>query len=500
LFKSIFVKYITSFALLIGIGFTIIALIMSSMITNYSINAKDDLMYQTAEITYTAVSGLMQDLGITYRETLERYPNFLTNSLDKLSRVSDSIILLTDENGKILLKIGDKGNEVLTKSVPTDIIYNLSVKSNSYKYSTLGGVFSSRYLNYFYLITDSMKVDNTVVGAILICSSSTGVSGIVEQMTKTIIISSIWVFLAALIAVYFITERIIDPLKEMSRAARSFSKGRFDVRVPASGTDEVAELATAFNNMATSLAKTEETRRQFLANVSHDLRTPMTSISGFIDGIMDGTIPPEKHNYYLGIVSSEVRRLSRLVNSLLDITRMQAGERKYTKIPFDISEMARLILISFEEKIDAKKLNVSFLCDEEKSIVYADRDAIHQVLYNLCDNAIKFIEEEGDLKISVTKKDKKYQISVYNTGQGIASEDIPYIFDRFYKSDSSRGLDKTGAGLGLYIVKSIIDSHEEEIHVNSQYGRFCEFVFTLTPATSSQIAAFTVEKQQKSEQ
>ena len=494
LFKSIFVKYITSFALLIGVGFTIITLIMSAMITNYSIETKESLMYQTAEITYTNVNGLMQDFGISYRETLERYSNFLSKSLDKLSDLSDSIILLTSEDGQILFKLGDDKEEVLSDHIPESVMEDLTAKYSSYKYSTLSGLFDKRFLNYIYLITDTSGESAKTVGAIFICSSSTSVTGIVDQMTKTIIISSIWVFLAALIAVYFISERIIEPLKEMSRAAKSFSKGHFDVRVPVVGTDEVANLATAFNNMADELEKIETNRRTFLANVSHDLRTPMTSISGFIDGIIDGTIPPEKQQYYLQIVSSEVRRLSRLVNSLLDITRMEAGEKKFNKVPFDVCELARLILISFEEKIESKHLSVEFSCSDEKSMVFADRDAIHQVIFNLCDNAIKFVNDGGTLKISVTKKEKKYHVSVYNTGQGISPESLSHVFDRFYKTDSSRGLDKGGAGLGLYICKSLIDSHEEEITVKSMYGIYCEFIFTLPSATSAQIAAYQAEK------
>ena len=231
--------------------------------------------------------------------------------------------------------------------------------------------------------------------------------------------------------------------------------------------------------MASSLAKTEETRRVFLANVSHDLRTPMTTIGGFIDGILDGAIPPEKYEHYLGIIASEVRRLSRLVNSLLEITRIQAGERKFNMESFDIAEMAREILISNEQRIEKKHLDVSFECDNDRMFVYADRDAIYQILYNLCDNAVKFSRDGGAYKISIIAKAGKVYTSVYNEGQGIADDDIDYVFDRFYKSDKSRGLDKTGTGLGLYIAKTIIDAHHEEIWVRSVYGKFCEFVFTL---------------------
>ena len=206
----------------------------------------------------------------------------------------------------------------------------------------------------------------------------------------------------------------------------------------------------------------------------------MTSISGFVDGILDGVIPPEKHEYYLRIVSTEVKRLSRLVASLLDLSRIQAGDRKFTMAPFDITEMCREILISFEQKINDKHLEVEFDCADSSLTVVADRDAIYQIAYNLCDNAVKFAAEGGVLRIAVKRlKNRKVLVSVYNDGQGIAPADIPYVFERFYKSDKSRGLNKNGAGLGLFISKTIIEAHGEEIWVESNYEKDCCFSFTL---------------------
>ena len=271
------------------------------------------------------------------------------------------------------------------------------------------------------------------------------------------------------------------------KAAKSFAAGKFDVRVPVTGHDEISELAVAFNNMASSLADLENMRSTFLSNVSHDLRTPMTTISGFIDALLDGTIPPEKHEYYLRMIGDEVRRLSRLVAALLDVSRIQAGDRKFTMKAFDICEMARVILLSFEQKIDRKKLDVEFETDNENMYVWADRDAIYQILYNICDNAVKFSRDGGKYRIRIIEREKKVFVSVYNEGEGIKAEDVPHVFERFYKGDKSRGLDKTGTGLGLYIAKSIIDAHNEEIWVKSKYGEYCEFVFTLKKASDGQV-------------
>ena len=373
---------------------------------------------------------------------------------------------------------GNGGDAYAGQSIPKTFMDEINNGVEIRQLDSLDGFFAAPYLIH---ATPIFSGDYSVAGTVFACSSSTALDPLIEVMIKTVIMSSLWVALAALIAVYFISDRIIGPLKAMSRAAKSFAAGRFDVRVPVSGRDEVAELAVAFNNMADSLANLETMRSSFMANVSHDLRTPMTTISGFIDGMLAGAIPPEKHEYYLGVISTEVKRLARLVASLLDISRMQAGDRKFNMTPFDICEMARQIIISFEQKLEAKKLDVEFECTDDKMFVLADHDAIYQILYNICDNAVKFSREGGKYRVSLIEQDKKVHVTVFNEGQGIAPDDLPFVFERFYKSDKSRGLDKTGVGLGLYISKTIIAAHHEEIWVESEYGQNCAFHFTLEP-------------------
>ena len=203
------------------------------------------------------------------------------------------------------------------------------------------------------------------MGYVLVCSPSDTITGLTQTVVKTVFLSTLWVSLATLIVVYFISERISNPLKVMSRAAKEYAAGKFDVRVPVRGNDEIAELATAFNNMANSLQNLENMRSSFVSNVSHELRTPMTSIAGFIDGILNGAIPQEKQGYYLQLVYEEILRLSRLVTTLLDISRIQAGDRKFVSTAFDVAEMARQILLSFENRIEQKHLRVEFDCPEE---------------------------------------------------------------------------------------------------------------------------------------
>ncbi len=474
--KSLFSKYLAIFLAIILISFSVLAVVVSSMVSGYSASAKED-----AVITGTGyvTDFLSESFGESYSGSFSQYVylhrDMLSGALElAASDDTENLVLVTDECGTVLLAAKDS-DRYLSASVGAETLASLT-REETATLTELDGLLATAHLLCAAPITDETE---TVVGYVLYGSSSSGISGLVETMLKTMLIACMWVMIAAMIAVYFISEKMTNPLKEMSRAAKQYASGKFDVRVPVKGSDEVAELAQAFNNMANSLATVEDQRRSFLANVSHDLRTPMTTIAGFIDGILDGAIPQDKQPYYLELIASEVRRLSRLVASLLDISRIQAGERKFTMTAFDICEMARQILISFEQRIDEKKLDIAFDCDRDNMTVYADRDAIHQVLYNICDNAVKFAKPAGTYRISITAKDKKTYVSVWNEGQGIPAEELPYVFDRFYKSDKSRGLDKTGVGLGLYITKTIMDAHNEEIWVKSAYGEYCEFVFTL---------------------
>ena len=480
MFKSIFTKYITAFMTITLISFTLLAIIMSSMITNYSFDAKSSLVESASLSTMQSINTFMHISNSDIHKLLQTDRNEIQKTLVVQSQNAEALIFITDLEGKVLISSEENSNLWLRNTVPEEIILNILAGKNQYNYSDLNGVFEKKHLNSIHIIFDDISSSPTPSAILFISAPSAQIKGFVDQMSRTVTVSILLVFIVALIAVYLISEKITEPLKEMSKAAKSFARGRFDVRVPVRGEDEVGELATAFNNMASSLEKLEETRNTFLANISHDLRTPMTSIAGIIDCILDGAIPAEKHNYYLQQIASEVRRLSRLVSSLLDISRMQAGERKFNMTAFDVCEQARQILISFEKRLDEKKLDVVFDCSSDTIMVYADVDAIHQVIFNLIDNAVKFSDEGGCLTITINAKEKKVYVSILNTGKGIPNEDQPFIFDRFYKSDRSRGLDKTGVGLGLYIVRTIIERHGEEIRLRSEYGKDCEFTFTLS--------------------
>ena len=471
--------------LIILISFVALVVIITSTVNEYSETAKADMVREAA---HSVDSYLEEKIAKT---DLREFSSFVVINATEISSVlkvvagdaNDISILLTDTSGNIIHHtLNDSASIKSGARIPRALMDELINGVEITKLDYLEGVFDETHM---ICATPVYNANNYVIGAVFVCSSSVTLDELLESMIKTILVASLWIMLAALIAVYFISEKVIGPLKDMSRAAKSFAAGNFSVRVPVRGEDEVAELAVAFNNMAESLENLENMRNTFMANVSHDLRTPMTTIAGFIDGILVGAIPPDKQDYYLGIIATEVRRLSRLVASLLDISRMQAGDRKFTPTNFDICEMARQIIISFEQKIEAKRLEIEFACERDNMSVRADRDAIYQIMYNICDNAVKFASEGGVLRITIMRhKDKKLLISVFNEGQGIPPEDLPFVFERFYKSDKSRGLDKSGVGLGLYIAKTIIRAHNQDIWVKSQFGKNCEFCFTLEEAAS----------------
>lgn len=286
----------------------------------------------------------------------------------------------------------------------------------------------------------------------------------------------------SIILVYIFSRRLTRPIKQISNAAKVIAGGEFGRRLDINTRDEVGELAIAFNQMVTSLQNLEEMRRGFIANVSHELRTPMTSISGFIEGILDGTITFEKQKHYLEIVKEEVTRLNRLVNELLDLAKMEAGEIHIVVKSFNINELIRRCIIKLENLIMQKNLEIVANFEEESVYVNGDIDAIERVLLNLIHNAIKFTPQDGIICLGTSKNNGKVLVSVADNGIGIKKEELDTIWERFYKSDKSRSRDKLGTGLGLAIAKNLINEHEQDIWVESDVEKGTIFYFTLEKA------------------
>ena len=320
-----------------------------------------------------------------------------------------------------------------------------------------------------------------IIGHVFVTNDTDKLLGIWSSFLIIASVVMLMVFCLSMIVSLVYSKRIARPLDEMALASRRFARGDFSVRVRQEGDpeDEMGALIDSFNKMADSLESSEKRRSEFIANISHELRTPMTTIAGFADGILDGTIPKEEEEKYLISIRDETRRLSRLVRDMLSASQTNARAADPSRrTVFDLTELVLQTLLSFESRATAKNLDVDPQLPDSHILVIADKDAITQVIYNLLDNAVKFARVGSCLTLRLYKDNGKAYVSIKDEGETIPPDDLPFIFDRFHKSDRSRSLDKDGVGLGLYLVKSIINSHDEDIAVRSEEG-VTEFVFTL---------------------
>lgn len=379
-----------------------------------------------------------------------------------LSMISDAIsadIYITDTSGNIILckdvitqnySISNNGRCSLHGgyTIPQEVI-DEAKKGDYFAKTTLNGVYMKKQL----VAAEPVKVgEETAAVVFAVAPMTAGFTNYAMNILKMFIFACLMAFSVGFIAVYFLTASLIKPLHDMSEATKAYAEGDFGPRVKVKGDDELAELVRAFNKMASDLSLLESSRRSFVANVSHELKTPMTTIGGFIDGILDGTIPESQQKHYLSIVSDETKRLSRLVTAMLNMSKIEAGELKLNPKAFDISAEIFNVLLSFEQIIERKHIEISGLDRLHSVTVTADEDMIHQVIYNLVDNAVKFTEN-GTISVFADDDENATLIKVVNTGAGISSEEREKIFERFYKVDKSRSYDVKGAGLGLYICK-----------------------------------------------
>ncbi len=482
MFKSIFSKYFTVMSLIIIVSFAAMGGMQMLLTSRYWVSDKRELLGDNAEkiaqqtAKHTVPSAENSNSYLIVSDTL------VPLIRERASASGSSVLLVSppsQEGGEVILCSEASACSHVGMRIPASVFTEF--KGNDYfSVGTLGGIYSSRQ----YTAGTPIYVSDSAepIGYVFVSASASGVNDTLRNNLQVFFLSALGVLTLTFIAIYAMTYRLVRPLRQMVTAVRSFAGGDFSARVPVSGKDEVAELATSLNNMAVSLSSTEGMHRSFVANVSHELKTPMTTIAGFIDGILDGTIPDEKRDYYLKIVSDEVKRLSRLVKSMLDLSRIDSGALKLNPVRFDLTEVTCSVLVSFERRLEEKNITVTGLENCGRADVNGDYDLIGQVVYNLLDNAIKFINPGGVLTIRTEKREGRVYCSVRNTGLGISAQEMPRIFERFYKSDKSRSLDKNGVGLGLYIVKSVINLHHGEIYVRSVEGEYCEFTFWLPDA------------------
>ena len=407
-------------------------------------------------------------------------PNFLTN-LDIAARISGADAVICRVSGEVVMcSDSPLGCEHQGKFIEKEYVGRVMEEKVAINTGMIPGLFDENRYVVAVPITDMDSGMN--IGIVIVSKPMADTVAVLEKISDIFLFLAMTVVALTVILVSVFTRRQVYPLREMAKAASDFGHGDLTarVRVDEKDTLEMQELSTAFNNMASSLQKSEYQRQEFVANVSHELKTPMTTIGGYVDGILDGTIPEEKQGKYLRIVSDEVKRLSRLVRSMLDISRLQdqQGIPDEMRSRFDLTECVGQVLITFEQKIVGKSLDVEVEMPEHPVFTRANQDYVTQVVYNLIDNAVKFCPPEGVLGIRIKEGDSKAYISVSNQGETIPAEELSLVFDRFHKTDKSRSQNRDGWGLGLYIVKTIVCSHGENISVTSRDGK-TEFTFTM---------------------
>ena len=438
------------------------------------------LLRETQETLYSDASAVCA-LAAAYNATGDLAHNWdFRIALSFAADLSEVQALICSEEGEVVLcSCEDNSCSFIGRAISPDLLKSAQAEGHYYEYGTLSGMFDTGKLVICMPIISETSGEQT--GSVIIASEREQIDLLLSETTTLVFLTAIIVMIVAVLATGFFASRQTKPLNTLAAAAREFGHGNLHARMPVEEnyTEEVKDLAAAFNNMAVSIEKSESQRREFVANVSHELKTPMTTISGFMDGMLDGTIPPEQHRRYMQRVSDEVRRLSRLVRNMLEVSRIQdQGFSDAQKQKFDICEAIGGVLLTFEQRINTKRLHVEVQMPPNGIGVFAALDPITQVLYNLLDNAVKFSDEGGSIFVQVESDGVRAEVSIANTGRTIPEEELPLVFDRFHKTDKSRSQDREGAGLGLYIVKTIVAGHGEDISVTSR-DEVTRFTFTL---------------------
>lgn len=474
--------YSRQFALIAGLILSSFLLLGASFATlsyRYTMGAQMDTLEDTAQFIGEFTASYRSQ-GMDIRSSGFRAYIF------SLAKISKAHVLLCETDGEIVYSADgqEEGalNALVGQRVPEVVLRKIQTDGGYHRQGNLGGLYQeSRYIAGTPIVIHGGGQDNTI-GVAFVSTASNDLTYLWRKLSGIFVFAAVGVSLVAFAFTSVTTKRQTRPLKEMAETVRDFGHGDFDKRMAGVHTarpDEMGELARAFNAMADSLAKAEAQRSEFIANVSHELKTPMTTISGFADGILDGTIPPEREAAALETISSETKRLARLVRRMLDVSRLRSEQGIVAQEQFDVVELTARTLVSLEGKISAKKLDVVVELPEEPVMVWGEPDAITQVCYNLLDNAIKFAREGGHLWVNIRKEGSKAAVTVKDEGETIPPEELGSIFDRFHKSDKSRSMDRDGVGLGLYIVKTILNEHKENITVESADG-LTTFAFTLT--------------------
>ena len=466
--KGLVYKLIITFSGILALILITLALVLSLWFKNYFFRQKIQELDRQSKVISDSVLSYLNGKENSKQNELKDCISFVGNSMDVDILITDNIGYVYEvssdkfiENKYTNIGVSQKNMDKLKSGLAIEHGGREIMKTSPHTY--LKPIFQDSYFR----------------GIIVMITSEQSIRSGLKHVYEIVWLSAIVaVIVAAIIIYYFAKKIIINPLNEINIAARRLARGDVGKRVNITSNDEIGELANSFNVMAESIEASDKNRRDFISNVSHELRSPITSIKGFVAGILDGVIPKDKENYYLNIVYDEIRRLSRLVIDLLDISAMEEGKFKLNMVEFDINILIKQCIAKFDGKIRNKGVNVEVTFGREHEFVYADRDRLIQVLTNIIDNAMKYSNDNGNIKITTNDKGSKVYVSVFNNGPLLKDEELARIWDRFYKSDKAR-TNKDSTGLGLPIVRLILAQHGEDIWVNNEQDGV-RFTFTIS--------------------
>jgi signal transduction histidine kinase len=469
---TLYLKFIIGYVIFGLFSFLAVSLFVPRITRDYIINQKAQNLYSEASlIADTYAKGLYSS-----RTSLET----VTLQLDSLSVYMDADIRIISPDGIIILDTASSDPDTAV------VIPNFDPSSGGSSYYFVGNFFGSFDEEVLSVICPIITKYRTK-GYVTIHISMDEIEAECNSLLNISYITLIIMFLLSLIILIFFTTLVYVPLRKITKGAESFADGNYHYEVNVDSRDEMGYLAAALNYMSGKIADSEDDQKKFIANVSHDFRSPLTSIKGYLEAMLDGTIPPEMHEKYLGIVLNETERLTKLTNGLLALNNLNTKGMHLDITDFDINDTVRKVAETFEGTCRKKSIAIELVLTGDELFVHADKGRIEQIIYNLTDNAVKFSNHDSVIKIETAEKKNKIYVSVKDNGIGIPPEDISMIFNRFYKSDSSRGKDKKGTGLGLSIVKEILMAHSENINVISTPGEGSEFIFSLQPSDPDEI-------------
>lgn len=445
------------------------------LLVSYTTYATQKALVQEKQINLTNEARLLAEQTIlSYLEGIMSM-EYLQIRFDEFEDTLQTKVWLFSEQGELIVA----SNSAELSVVPHNILV-IAPEMKLEKGFTQTGDFYNIFSGTMISIGIPIYVGEEQRGYLILHTAMEEVEALQNDMLEILYMPFFVILLVIVLVLAYLSKTIIRPIGKLNTAAREYAKGNFEMRTGVNRKDEIGELSDSLEYMASELSKLDEYRKNFIANISHDFRSPLTSIKGYLEAMLDGTIPPEKYNRYLNIVLNESRRLTKLTSGLLELNDFDTYGPILKKQNFDIVDLVKETRNTLEGVCEQKKIDIRIKCPAEDTMVYADKMKIGQVVHNLMDNAVKFSPKKGRITVTIYNKNGKVFVSVKDQGPGIGKEHQKKVWDRFYKTDSSRGKDKQGTGLGLAITKEIIKAHNENINLISTEGAGSEFVFSLT--------------------